>query len=88
MNDCISREEAKREIRKRFTSLEDRCELNSIINMLPSVYLMEKTGADEIEKIKDEIEQLVCDEYNTLIAQGLCKALEVIEKHVRGGQNE
>lgn len=40
--DCVSREQAKAEIRKAFPSLADRVDINSILNELPSV--QPKTG--------------------------------------------
>lgn len=36
--DCISREATKQAIREKFSSLADRCEINEVLNSMPSVY--------------------------------------------------
>lgn len=43
-DDLISREDTKQAIRHKFKTLAERCEINEVLNSMPSVQLKEKTG--------------------------------------------
>ena len=43
-DDLISREDTKQAIRHKFKTLAERCEINEVLNSMPSVQPKEKTG--------------------------------------------
>ena len=43
-DDLISREDTKQAIRHKFKTLVERCEINEVLNSMPSVQPKEKTG--------------------------------------------
>lgn len=57
--DCISREATKEAIRKRFPSLHDRCEVNIVINSMPSV-LPKAEWIPITERLPEEEEYVLC----------------------------
>ena len=47
-DDLISREDTKQAIRHKFKTLAERCEINEVLNSMPSVQPKEKTGHWEL----------------------------------------
>lgn len=44
--DCIDREDAKQAIRDKFKTLEERCEINEVLNSLPSIQVTATSPCD------------------------------------------
>lgn len=53
LGDCISREEAKRLIRRKFKDLPTRCEINEVLNSCPAVNIDAIVAKIEAMKEKD-----------------------------------
>ena len=47
-DDLISREDTKQAIRHKFKTLAERCEINEVLNSMPSVQPKEKTEINEV----------------------------------------
>lgn len=65
-DDLISREDTKQAIRHKFKTLAERCEINEVLNSMPSVQPKEKTGK---WIIIDDVEQFTakCSECGKIV---------------------
>ena len=77
--DCISREATKQAIRDFFPNLDDRCEINSVINMQPTVYPKSDKPSGEWIYDGHHLRCSNCNDYHaikdsdwTLIASNYC----------------
>ena len=76
-DDCISREDAKEAIRRKFKDLPNRCEINEVLNSLPSVQPKPKyVAVGNVNFDKDELQKIVDEAIPTIMPE-----IEYIKAH-------
>ena len=71
-DDLISREDTKQAIRHKFKTLAERCEINEVLNSMPSVQPKEKTGQWETAIGYDIERTVMCDQCRRMAYEPSC----------------
>ena len=71
-DDLISREDTKQAIRHKFKTLAERCEINEVLNSMPSVQPKEKTGHWNTEIGYDIERTVMCDQCRRMAYEPSC----------------
>ena len=69
-DDCISREDAKEAIRRKFKDLPSRCEINEVLNSLPSVQpKLKYVAVGNVNFDKDELQKIIDETIPTIMPE-------------------